>query len=235
MTFAFLQEPPFCFTDASGEVAGCDTELARKICQVLGLKAFSPVETEFARLLPGLASGDWDMTTGLFISDERKRAVDFTRPIWVLQDGLLVAKGNPREFWGYRSVARDATALIGVITGQVQHQTALQNGIAPERIRIFATQAGAADAVAAGAVHAYASVAMAHRGYLANRPDAPLEVVDVPADEKQPAAGAFALAKDNAILRQRIDSCLGDLLGSAWHREMMRGYGFSGADVDRLL
>lgn len=235
MTFAFLQEPPFCFTDASGEVAGCDTELARKVCQVLGLKAFSPVETEFARLLPGLASGEWDMTTGLFISDERRRSVDFTRPIWVLQDGLLVAKGNPREFRGYRSVAGDATALIGVISGQVQHQTALQNGIAPERIRIFATQAGAADAVAAGAVHAYASVAMAHRGYLANRPDAPLEVIDVPTDEKQRAAGAFALAKDNAILCQHIDSCLGDLLGSAWHREMMRGYGFSDADVDRLL
>lgn len=40
------------------------------------------------------------MTTGLFISDERKKSVDFTRPIWVLQDGLLVAKGNPREFQG---------------------------------------------------------------------------------------------------------------------------------------
>lgn len=235
MTFAFLQESPFCFSDASGDVAGCDAELARKVCQALGLKTFSPVETEFARLLPGLTSGEWNMTTGLFISDERKRSVDFTRPIWVLQDGLLVAKGNPREFRGYRSVARDGTALIGVISGQVQHQTALQNGVAPERIRIFATQAGAADAVAAGAVHAYASVAMAHRGYLARRPDAPLEVIDVPADEKQPAAGAFALAKDDAVLRQRIDSCLGDLLGSAWHREMMRGYGFSDADIDRLL
>ncbi|CCV06490.1 Extracellular solute-binding protein, family 3 [Mesorhizobium metallidurans STM 2683] len=235
LTFAFLREPPFCFSDASGEVAGCDTELARKVCQVLGLKVFSPVETEFARLLPGLASGEWGMTTGLFISDERKRAVDFTRPIWVLPDGLLVAKGNPRDFRGYRSVARDEAALIGVISGQVQHQTALQNGVAPERIRIFATQAGAADAVAAGAVQAYASVAMAHRGYLASRPAALLEVIDVPADEKQPAAGAFALAKGNAFLRQRIDSCLGDLLGSAWHRQMMHGYGFSDADVDRLL
>ncbi|CCV13266.1 transporter substrate-binding domain-containing protein [Mesorhizobium sp. STM 4661] len=235
MTFAFLQEPPFCFIDASGDVSGCDAKLARKVCQALGLEDFSPVETEFAKLLPGLTKGQWDMTTGLFVSDQRKKSVDFTRPIWVLQDGLLVAKGNPREFKGYRSIAKDEGALIGVISGQVQHQTALQNGVAPERIRIFATQAGAADAVAAGAVHAYASVAMAHRGYLTRRPDAPLEVIDVAADEKQPAAGAFALAKDNAVLRQRIDSCLDDLLGSAWHRGMMRGYGFSDADVDRLL
>ncbi|MET3581876.1 polar amino acid transport system substrate-binding protein [Mesorhizobium robiniae] len=233
MKFAFLQEPPFCFTDASGDVSGCDVRLARKVCEALGLEVFSPIETEFAKLLPGLAKGEWDMTTGLFISDERKKSVDFTRPIWVLQDGLLVA--NPRGLKGYRSIAGDETALIAVISGQIQHQTALQNGVPPERIRIFATQAGAADAVAAGAVRAYASVAMAHRGYLTRRPDAQLEVIDVPAAEKQPAAGAFALAKHNPILRQRIDSYLDDLLGTPWHRNMMAGYGFSDSDVDRLL
>ena len=235
MKFAFLQEPPFCFIDASGDVSGCDVKLAQKVCEMLELGTFSPIETEFAKLLPGLAKGQWDITTGLFVSDERKRSVDFTRPIWVLQDGLLVVKGNPRGFKGYRSIAEDEAALIAVISGQVQHQTALQNGVPPERIRIFATQAGAADAVAAGVVHAYASVAMAHRGYLAQRLDAPLAVTDVPAAEKQPAAGAFALAKGSEVLRQRVDSCLNDLLGNPWHRDMMSGYGFSDTDIDRLL
>jgi len=152
-----------------------------------------------------------------------------------LQDGLLVAKGNPRGLHGYRSVAADAAVLIGVISGQVQYQTALQNGVPPERIRIFATQAEAADAVAAGAVQAYASVAMAHRGYLGRRPEAPLEVIDVPVAEKQPAAGAFALAKGNAALRQRIDSCLEDLLGGAWHGDTISRHGFSDTHIDRLL
>jgi len=235
MRFAFLQEPPFCFTDASGRLGGCDSRLAEKICQSLGLETFTPVEAEFAELLPGLTSGRWDMTTGLFVSDERSRLVDFTRPIWMLPDGLLVAKGNPSALDGYRSLGRDDQALLGIISGQIQHQTALQNGIPPGRIRIFATQAEAAEAVAAGVVRAYASVAMAHRGYLARHPDAPLAVVDVPADEMQPAAGAFALAKDNVALRQRVDTCLGDLLGSSWHRAMMTEHGFSDGDIDRLL
>jgi polar amino acid transport system substrate-binding protein len=235
MRFAFLQEPPFCFTDASGTVSGCDATLARKVGEALGLDAFALVETEFAKLLPGLTDDRWDMTTGLFISDERRTLVDFTRPIWVLQDGLMVAKGNPRGLDGYRSLARDQAGLIGVISGQVQHQTALQNGVPAERIRIFATQAGAAEAVATGMVHAYASVALAHRGYLSRRPDAALEVIDVPTTEKQPAAGAFALAKGNTSLRQRVDACLTDLLGSRWHRDMMSGYEFSETDIDRLL
>lgn len=235
MRFAFLQEPPFCFTDGSGNLSGCDAILAEKLGQALGLEAFSSVETEFANLLPGLVDGRWDMTTGLFVSDERRKLVDFSRPIWVLQDGLLVAKGNPRDFKGYRSIACDPAALIGVISGQVQHQTALQNGVPPARIRIFATQAEAAEAVAAGVVHAYASVALAHRGYLNRWPDAPLEVIDVPTSEKQPAAGAFALAKGDAALRRRVDAGLDELLGSPWHRAMMRGYGFSDTDIDQLL
>jgi polar amino acid transport system substrate-binding protein len=235
MRFAFLQEPPFCFTDENGKVAGCDVELARAVCEELGIQEFEPVEAEFAELLPGLNAGRWDMTTGLFVSAERAGIVDFTRPIWSLGDGLLVRKNNPRGLTGYRSIATDPEARLGVITDQIQHRTAVENGVPPERITLFATQAEAAEAVTRFAVDAYASVAMAHRGYLARWPDAALEVVDVPATEKEPAFGAFALAKSNAELRRRTDQCLGDLLGSARHREIMRRYGFTASEIERIL
>lgn len=234
MIFAFLEEPPFCFTESSGAVSGCDVELARAMCERLGLD-FQPVETEFAELLPGLAKGRWTMTTGLFVSDERRKLVDFSLPIWALADGLLVAEGNPRGLAGYRSIAADSSALLGVITAQVQYRTALENGVPSDRIRMFATQSEAADAVAAGGVHAYASVALAHRGYLARMPEAPLTVVDVPSSEKQPAFGAFALRKTDAALRKAIDACLGDILGGPWHRELMKRYGFSDRDIKRVV
>lgn len=234
MLFAFLEEPPFCFTDAAGAVRGCDVELASAVCNRLGLP-FEPVETEFANLLPGLADGRWTMTTGLFVSEERKQLVDFSRPIWALTDGLLVAADNPRGLAGYRSIAADGGALLGVITDQVQYRTALENDVPPDRIRMFATQSEAADAVAAGQVHAYASVALAHRGYLARMPEGPLTVVDVPSSEKQPAFGAFALRKTDAALRKAVDACLGDILGGRWHRDLMARYGFSVGDIDRIL
>jgi polar amino acid transport system substrate-binding protein len=235
MKFAFLQEPPFCFTVDAGVVRGSDVELARAVCDELGISDFEPVEAEFAELLPGLTAGRWTMTTGLFVSAERGRIVDFTRPIWSLSDGLLVRKDNPRCLTGYRSIAADHEARLAVITDQIQHQTALENGVPPARISLFATQAEAAEAVASLAVDAYASVSMAHRGYLARWPNAPLEVVDVSAMEKEPAFGAFALAKTNGGLRRRIELCLGDLLGSAWHRDMMQRYGFKASEVNRIL
>ena len=235
MKFAFLEEPPFCFTDPSGAISGCDVELARRINGMLALQGFTAIGTEFAELLPGLVNDRWTMTTGLFVSDERRQIVDFTRPIWTLQDGLLVKQGNPCGFHGYQSIAKDPTVSIGVITDQVQHLTALRNGISPGQIRLFATQADAAQAVADGVVHAYASVAMAHRGFLAQRPEMPLELVEVPTVEKQPSAGAFALAKGNVALLRSIDACLDELLGSDWHRQMMARYGFSDSDIDRIV
>lgn len=84
MRFAFLQEPPFCFIDGSGRLGGSDAQLATRVCLTLGLELL-PIETEFAELLPGLAEHRWDITTGLFISDDRRKLVEFTRPIWMLR------------------------------------------------------------------------------------------------------------------------------------------------------
>src|SRR5262249_34336076 len=104
-----------------------------------------------------------------------------------------------------------------------------------DRIRLFRTQDEAASAVADGHVDAYASVAAAHRGYLFNRPNASLAVVDVPVDEKPAAYGAFAFAKENAGLREAIDAALGSYLGSPEHRALTSRYGFAASEVDRVL
>ncbi len=233
--FAYLQEPPFCFRDGDGAVRGCDVELAQILSGMAGGGTFEPVEAEFAQLLSGLRDGRWMMTTGLFVTDERRARVDFSRPIWALHDGLLVRAANPRGIAGYRSLAQDGSARLGVIVEQVQHATALRLGMPADCIRLFRTQDEAAAAVANGHVDAYASVATAHRGYLANSPDARLAVVDVPIDEQPAAHGAFAFAKESRSLRDAIDEALGSYLGSPAHRTLMSRYGFTATEVDRVL
>lgn len=235
MVFAYLQEPPFCFRGGDGAVGGCDVELARVVSGMAGAGRFETIEAEFADLLSGLADERWMMTTGLFATDERRRRVDFSRPIWTLHDGLLVRAANPRGITGYRSLAQDGTTVLGVIVEQVQHATALRLGVPPDRIRLFRTQNQAAEAVADGAVDAYASVAAAHRGYLAKRPGAALAVVDVPVEEQPPAYGAFAFAKESRGLHGAIDAALGAYLGSPDHRALMSRFGFTAAEIDRVL
>ena len=206
--------------------------MARHVLQSLGVASFTAVETAFAELLPGLAGGRWDMTTGLFVTAERRRISTFSRPIWALGDGLLVPAGNPARV-SYRSLAA-AGMRLAVVAGQVQEETARALGVPDDRIRRFATYPEAARAVVEGEADAYASVAAAHRGYLRERPDLLLSVVEIADAEKAAEIGAFAFARSATALRDRVDEELGRYLGSPGHVALMSRYGFSAADVERI-
>jgi polar amino acid transport system substrate-binding protein len=81
------------------------------------------------------------MNTALFVTPERSRLVDFSRPIWALADGFIVKAGNPGGFDSYAALAADKTARLGIVQGTVQRQTALNAGIPADRIVELATQA----------------------------------------------------------------------------------------------
>ncbi len=234
MKFAYLIEPPFNFKNASGTVLGHDVEIARVICEPLGL-AFEPIETEFAQLLPGLADGRWDMTTGMFATSERQKVAGFTRPIWALSDGLLVSDGNPLGLTGYRSISENETAVLAVIRDQIQHRNAVEFGVPDDRLRIFETYADAANAVIDGHAHAYASVGRAHTGFIARNPGRGLAAVDVPVTEKPPAFGAFAVGLHDHNLLDRVNQILSEFLGSTPHRSIAANYGFAEKEIDQIV
>ncbi len=228
--FAFLIEPPFCYRAADGDVTGCDVEVARHVALTLGYASFVPVETEFADLLPGLADGRWHMTTGMFVTPERAGRAAFCRPVWALPDGLLVAGGNPHGIAGYGSLARDAELAPrrGAGPDAASHGAgARRAGGAHPRLRELSR--GGCRGHVEGAVDAYASVAMAHAGYLAEHPALALSVVEVPASEKTAAPGAFAVEKSETGFRDAIDAVLAAFLGSPEHRALMARFGFTDA------
>jgi len=235
MKFAYLIEPPFNDVDASGTVIGCDVELARHVCRQLGAEPFDPIQAEFSELLPGLAAQNWRMTTGLFATDDRQKQALFTRPIWALPDGLLVASGNPLGIFGYGSIAQNPNAKLAVIRDQFQHRSAVEFSIPSDRIEIFEVYADAATAVATGKADAYASVARAHDGFVGLNPALKLETVIVPEVEKPPAFGSFAVGLSDQMLLADINLILDAYIGSAPHRDMMGRYGFTPTEVDRLL
>ena len=232
---AYLIEPPFNYVDEAGEVTGCDVELARYALDKLGIDDVEFVETEFAQLLPGLARNDWQMTTGLFASPERRHVALFSRPIWALPDGLLVRAADAERIAGYRSFATAGDLKLAVIQEQIQHVTALELGVTPGQIRVFETYADAARAVQDGTVSAFASVGRAHEGFLQTNDAAGLAVVNVPLRERAPAFGCFAFALSDNDIRNRVDQVLSTYIGSAEHRQLMIEFGFADGDVDRIL
>lgn len=235
MKVAYLIEPPFNYVDETGDVTGCDVELARYVLDKLDIDDVEFVETEFAQLLPGLARNDWQMTTGLFASRERQRIALFSRPIWALPDGLLVRMEDAQSLAGYSSLAVSGEPKLAVIRNQVQHATALEFGVRAAQFRVFETYADAAQAVQDGTVTAFASVARAHQGYLKTRAATGLAVIHVPLFERAPALGCFAFARAATDLRDRVDHVLNSFIGSTEHRRLVKTFGFADAEIDRIL
>lgn len=161
--------------------------------------------------------------------------MDFSRPVWSLADGLMVRAGNPMRLTSYRALAAHADARLVVVADQVQEQRALGAGLDPARVLRVATQPEAVAAVRDGRADAYASVAMAHRGFLRASPDSALVVVDFGAEGGAVAEGAYSFATSNGDLRRAFDSALRRFLGSPEHRAIIQRYGFTDADVERVL
>jgi len=240
VVFAYIDEPPFAWPGTDGRPAGCDVEIALTILKAIGVRQVETRLVTFTDLLPGVMAGRWTMTTALFVTVERSRWVDFSRPIWALSDGFIMRTGNPKVLINYEALAADDTARLGVVKDTVQRQTALNAGIPVDRIVELATQDEVVAALLAGQVDVYASTAMGHRAFVRRAGDARLAVVDlVPAntigERTAPVFGAFAFAKSNGGLRQVFDLALKAYLGSAEHSTLMARYGFTNADIDRVV
>jgi len=232
---AYLIEPPFNYVDEAGQVTGCDVELARYVLDQLDIDDVKFVETEFAQLLPGLARDDWQMTTGLFTSPERQRHALFSRPIWVLPDGLLVRVADADRLLGYRSIAIADDLKLAVIRDQLQQATALDLGVTSDQFCVFEAYTDAAQAVRTGTVSAFASVARAHQGFLQASAAQGLAIVNIPLHERAPDFGCFAFALAATDLRRRVDQVLKAFIGGAKHRRLMNAFGFADADIDHIL
>lgn len=85
---------PFCFKDASGRVAGLDSELAQRLAVQLG----RPVEfydAKFSALIPALQSGKADVVISMMsITEERQKSVNFTIPYYKQKVVILVRTGS---------------------------------------------------------------------------------------------------------------------------------------------
>jgi polar amino acid transport system substrate-binding protein len=236
VVFAYIDEPPFTIPMDGVWPGGCDAELAREALLIMGVKNPRARLVRFAELLDGVVHHYWTFNTGIFISEKRKALVRFSRPIWGLCDGLMTESSNAARFQTYEQIASDPLARLAAVRGQVQAETGKRAGTPAARIDIFATPNEAVNALKAGAVSAYASAAMAHRGLIERRQDPALAFSDLGTPEfsgragSAPALGAFSCAKDDAAFADALDDALAQFLGSPAHTELMWRCGFRVAD-----
>ncbi|SIT35642.1 Extracellular solute-binding protein family 3 [Paraburkholderia ribeironis] len=233
VTIAYIEEPPFGWSEPDGTATGADLDLAESLLHAIGVTRIDYRPTTFSELLPGVAAGRWDMNVPLFVTPERATMVSFSLPVWAIGDGFLIRTGNPKGLFSYESLATHPNARLGIIAGQVQHESARAAGVAEEQIVIFDRQADAIEAVCSGAIDAYASTAVGNR-IVADRSGGSVEAVDHP-ERQCPPTGAYSFNKSNGDLMRRINEQLRLYLGSADHRARMAKFGITHREIDPAL
>ncbi|OPC66467.1 amino acid ABC transporter substrate-binding protein [Elizabethkingia bruuniana] len=231
---AYVDEPPFYWTQEDKSVKGADIELIETVLREIGVSSIEYQLTTFEELLPGVQAGRWDMNVPIFVTDERAKDVAFSIPVWALGDGFVVHEGNPKQLTSYEAVAIRTDAKLGLIPGQVQVEKAKSSGVSDSQIVLFKDQQEVIAALLAGKIDAFAATAIGNNAIADANPGlAPVPHENSKGDNVP--IGAFSFSKNNHELLQAVNEQLRKYLGSAHHRKRMAKYGITATEIDSIV
>lgn len=223
-------EPPYAFLDSQGRVTGEAPEVAGVVARRAGIRTVRFVLCDFGDLIDSLIAGEIDMiAAGMFITPERAKRIDFSRPTTVVHPALLVARGNPQGLHSYVSIAANAKITVAALQGAVEHGQLLEAGVPASRIVVVHNAQAGVDALRKQAVAAFALSEPSLRYIATRNPDkyevaAPFSPGRTPSSP--PAVCAFAFRKDSDEMREAFNDILASYLGSAEHLELITPFGF---------
>jgi ABC-type amino acid transport substrate-binding protein len=88
--------PPFSYLNDQGELTGFDVELARAVCNQLGIKHFTLVITTRDKMFKGLQTGKYDaIWDSMRVTEDNLEMVDFSKPYYLTGAQLFVQQGSP--------------------------------------------------------------------------------------------------------------------------------------------
>jgi ABC-type amino acid transport substrate-binding protein len=89
---------PYVFRDPqTKEIKGISVDIFNEMAKALGVRA-EFVEDSWATMMAGLQARKFDVLNALVITEERKRAADFSKPITRHQNGFLILKTNADRY-----------------------------------------------------------------------------------------------------------------------------------------
>ncbi len=212
--------PLFSMADPNGNVTGFDADIATGICAELKLKCEFVVQT-FSTLVPSMDSGRFDVIiSGLGITDERRKKIDYSIPYASTPLYFAVAKASPVA--GLKDLTSVLKALsgksVGVVNGTTYAKFVAKNVPNVDLKTYDATTALLAD-LGAGRLAAAFGDSPTWTDFLATPDGAGFARVDVrvrPSDDHSTLGYGMGvgLQKGNTELKAKLDKALCSMLTS---------------------
>lgn len=215
---------PFETVDANGELVGFDIDLARALAKDLGVEV-EFVTVDWNSIIPTLIAKKADLImSGMTITEERKRTVDYSDPYFHTVTSLLVSS---KKAPGVEAVADldDAARKIVVKEGTTGHFAA-EKTFPNAKIVAVATENDAAREVELGRADAFLYDLWSIRKHNRNHPDATYVIAK--AVTKEPYG--IALRKGNDEARAWLNRTLEAMRSDGRLQELYDKYGLENAD-----
>jgi len=162
--------PPFEFVDTkTNKIVGFDVDMVNAICKLVNCTA-EFVTTNFDTIFVALSQKQFDMVvSGVTVTDERKKTVDFSDSYLKYGETLLIRKGDTTV--KSKDDLKNTKIIVGVQTGTSNEQTALKLvADQAQQIKRFDTFDQAVAALIAGDVNCVEIDQPAALGYMATNP-----------------------------------------------------------------
>lgn len=230
---AVANEIPYGFIDPSGNAKGAGPDVATQIMHKLGIKEIQWVTTNFGSLIPGLQADRFDMVAAeMAILPARCKKVLFSEPDSSYGEGLLVAKGNPKNLHSYGEFAKNGEK-VAIMAGADQLEMLQALKVPAGQMVTISSNADAISTVSTGRAAGYAATSLTV-GQLAQKSDkveAAPNFKDPVVDGKEVRSwGSFTFSKDSKSFRDAVNKQLAAFKKTPQWAKIMTGYGFTADD-----
>lgn len=230
---AVANEIPYGYVTPSNEAKGAGPDIAKLIMKNLGIDEIRWVTTGFGSLIPGLKADRFDMVAAeMAILPQRCSEVLFSEPNSSYGEGLLVAKGNPKDIHTYEDFS-NSDLKVAIMAGADQLEMMQALGVDDSRMVTIANNADSISTIATGRADAYAATSLTVSELASNNR------VEAAADFKDPIIngnpvrswGGFTFAQSSSDLQEAVNQELQELKKTDEWKEILLSYGFSETDV----
>jgi polar amino acid transport system substrate-binding protein len=233
---AVANEIPYGYVDPNGDAKGAGPEVATAVVKAMGIppENIQWVVTNFSSLIPGLQANRFDLTAAeMAIRPDRCAKVSYSEPDTSYGEGLLVAKGDPKDVHTYADFKKPGLK-VAVMAGADQLGMLQKLGVPEENIVTIAANADAISTVATGRADAYAATGLTASELASKDPKVALagDFTDPVIDGKPERSwGGFNFSNDSKGLRDAFNTELVKFKKTDAWKKIMETYGFTPADI----
>jgi polar amino acid transport system substrate-binding protein len=97
LSFGTSNDQPYCYIDpATGKIVGIDAEMMLAVLEKLGIANHDTTQVDFDGLIPSLLASRMDVIAdAMYITEKRKKVINFSDGWYRYGEALLVQVGNP--------------------------------------------------------------------------------------------------------------------------------------------